>query len=97
MLTPAIEKATVMNYFNYASPPWETSVIKGVPMALYDTKALRKEFGSFYVKFRGPRPAHPGRSRSTRQAGCLKRDAVTFTVYKKNNWFWLQKYNTPTS
>ena len=69
----------------YQSPPWETSILKGVPIALYDPKALRERFGPIYVMFRGPRPARPGRTANSRQSMCVKQDAITFTVYRKNN------------
>jgi len=70
----------------YQSPPWESSLIKGVPMALYDRAKLKQLFGNnIFVMFRGPRPATSGRSRINRQSMCVKQDAITFTVYRRKN------------
>lgn len=66
----------------YQSPPWEVSILKGVPIGLYNPQALRDQFGPIRVKFRGPRPAN-GRSRIARQGTCLKQDAITFAVYRR--------------
>lgn len=62
----------------------EASVLKGIPMSMYNADILneiRSFAGPIRVKFRGPRPA--GRTRSQRRATCLKKDAVTFSVYFK--------------
>lgn len=65
--------------------PQNTSLYKGIPMSKY-TKEVRKLIRSVVgqpvrFKFRGPRPARPGRSAYTRQCGCIKIDAKTFSVY----------------
>lgn len=67
---------------SFWSPEDEMSVFKGIPISLYtpDTMAkIRKVAGPVRVKFRGPRPA--GRTPSQRRATCLRKDAVTFSVY----------------
>jgi hypothetical protein len=65
--------------------PENTSLYKGIPIAKYTKetrKLIRKVVGQpVRFKFRGPRPARPGRSAYTRQCGCIKVDAVTFSVY----------------
>lgn len=65
--------------------PQNTSLYKGIPMSKY-TKEVRKLIRSVVgqpvrFKFRGPRPARPGRSAYSRQCGCIKVDAKTFSVY----------------
>lgn len=80
----------------YRSPENEVSLVKGVPINLYSRdlmKGLRNVFGpGLTVMFRGPRAYRnlpyrkawwghvqyrPG------QSYCLKRDAVTFAVYRR--------------
>ena len=75
-----------MNFSVFASPRGERSLLKGIPMCIYSKSLmdeLRAKFGPVRVKFRGPRPASSGRYLTTRRATCLKKDAVTFTVYLK--------------
>jgi hypothetical protein len=75
-----------MNFSVFASPRGERSLLKGIPMCIYSKslmKEIRAKFGPCRVKFRGPRPVAPGRSIITRRATCLKKDAITFTVYLK--------------
>jgi len=70
---------------DYSSPPWETSLYKNIPMDKYSPekiKVIRSMVGKpLKVRFRGPRPPNSGRSDSTRQSTCLKKDAITFAVY----------------
>lgn len=84
-----------MNLYNYSSPPWETSLYKGIPIGAF-TPALRAELKAalgpgMYVKYRGPRP-DTGRTRLARQGTCLKQDAVTVTVYQKRNGYGLLQF-----
>lgn len=72
---------------DYRSPPWETSLYKGIPMDKYTPAKLdviREIVGHpIRIKFRGPRPANSGRSAVARQGTCLKSNAKTFTVYAR--------------
>jgi hypothetical protein len=72
---------------DFRSPPWFTSLYKDIPISKYSEKTrklIRNVVGQpVRFKFRGPRPAKYGRSATTRQSGCLKEDAVTFTVYTR--------------
>jgi hypothetical protein len=75
----------ILNLNDFRSPGSETSVFKKIPMVKYSTKTrklIRSVVGQpVRFKFRGPRPQKHGRSSYTRQCGCLKEDAVTFSVY----------------
>jgi hypothetical protein len=75
----------ILNLNDFRSPGSETSVFKKIPMVKYSTKTrklIRSVVGQpVRFKFRGPRPQKHGRSSHTRQCGCLKEDAVTFSVY----------------
>ena len=75
---------TIIDLKQYQSPNTETSYYKGIPIEYLEvTRKILKANGlSRKVRYRGPRPAHPGRSRFDRQASCLKVDAKTFTVYR---------------
>ena len=72
---------------DYSSPPWETSVYKGIPMSKCTPekiKVIRSIVGRpIKIRFRGPRNtiADAGRTSQTRQSSCLKESAKTFTVY----------------
>ena len=70
---------------DFRSPPWFTSIYKDIPISKYSKKTrnlIRNIVGQpVRFKFRGPRPAKYGRSYIARQSGCLKEDAVTFSVY----------------
>ena len=72
-----------MNIFDYASPPWEVSIFKKIPMAFYNSQTLDEIRNSvnfpIRIKFRGPRPRKYGRGIIARQGTCLKEDAITFT------------------
>lgn len=74
----------ILNLLDFSSPGF-SSVYKGIPMVKYTPKTrklIRKVVGQpVRFKFRGPRPQKYGRSAHTRQCGCLKEDAVTFSVY----------------
>jgi hypothetical protein len=73
-----------LNLNDFVSPGF-SSVYKGIPIFKYTEqtrKLIRNVVGQpVRFKFRGPRPAKNGRSPYTRQSGCLKEDAVTFSVY----------------
>jgi|APGre2960657373_1045057.scaffolds.fasta_scaffold443378_1 hypothetical protein len=62
---------------DYASPPWETSLFKGIPMAEIETvRELMKQRGLNYrFRFRGPRPSRKY------QSYIPKTMATTFAVY----------------
>ena len=62
---------------NYQAPIGFRSSFKAVPMSLYESAKYYIDFTKYYVKFRGPRKRF---AYST-----LKRDAVAFDVYKKDN------------
>ncbi len=72
---------------DYSSPPWETSVYKGIPMSKCtpnNIKLITKIVGKpLKLRFRGPRNTTKdmGRNTYTRQSSCLKVNAKTFTVY----------------
>ena len=72
---------------DYSSPPWETSVYKGIPMSKCTPekiKVIREIIGKpLKLRYRGPRNTTRDmvRSSHTRQSSCLKENAVTFTVY----------------
>ena len=72
---------------DYSSPPWETSVYKGIPMSKCTPdkiKVIREIVGRpLKIRFRGPRNTTKdmGRNTYTRQSSCLKVNAKTFTVY----------------
>ena len=72
---------------DYSSPPWETSVYKGIPMSKCTPekiKVIREIIGKpLKIRYRGPRNTTRDmvRSSHTRQSSCLKENAVTFTVY----------------
>lgn len=74
----------ILDLRDFRSPSF-SSVFKGIPIRKYTPKTrelIRKIVGQpVRFKFRGPRPAKYGRSPYTRQSGCLKEDAVTFSVY----------------
>lgn len=74
----------ILNLKDFYSPSFY-SLYKGIPMFKYTPetrKLIRKVVGQpVRFKFRGPRPKKYGRSAQTRQAGCLKEDAVSFSVY----------------
>jgi len=74
----------ILNLKDFSSPGF-SSLYKGIPMFKYTAKTrklIRSVIGQpVRFKFRGPRPKKYGRSAYTRQCGCLKEDAVTFSVY----------------
>jgi hypothetical protein len=74
----------ILNLNDFRSPGFY-SLFKGIPIVKYNSKTrklIRSVVGQpVRFKFRGPRPAKYGRSSYTRQSGCLKEDAVTFSVY----------------
>lgn len=74
----------ILNLNDFKSPGF-SSLYKGIPIEKYTGKTrklIRKVVGQpIRFKFRGPRPPRPGRSAYTRQCGCIKADAKTFSVY----------------
>ena len=74
----------IMHLQDFSSPGFY-SLYKGIPMSKYTPKTrklIREVVGQpLQFKFRGPRPQKYGRTFHTRQSGCLKEDAVTFSVY----------------
>ena len=74
----------ILNLRDFSSPGF-CSLYKSIPMVKYTSKTrklIRNVVGQpVRFKFRGPRPKKYGRSAPTRQSGCLKEDAVTFSVY----------------
>ena len=63
---------------DYASPPWQTSLYKGIPMEKLEmVRALMKMRGINYrFRFRGPRPS------KKYQSYIPKTMATTFAVYR---------------
>lgn len=74
-----------MNFGQYVSPPWETSIIKGVPVTHKDEFLHQARLAGFKVKirYRGPRKHRLNRSPVTQRSSCILADAVTFTVYNR--------------
>jgi intein/homing endonuclease len=74
-----------MNFLNFA-PSRGVSLLRMVPMQHMDeVKQFLRESGIKYrITYRGPRNASVGdfRPKSTRQAGCLKKNATHFSAYK---------------
>ena len=72
---------------DFRSPPWETSLYKGIPMTKCtpdNIKLIAQIVGQpLKIRYRGPRNTTRDmvRSTHTRQSSCLKENAVTFTVY----------------
>ena len=71
---------TMMDLVRYSSPQNEESFFKGIPMSEY-TKENMKIFAKVLalpvkVRFRGPR-------HDPMRLTCLKKDASTFSVYKR--------------
>jgi len=70
---------------DYRAPANETALYKGVPMSKYTAesrKVIRDLVGSTVrFVFRGPRRFDYDRFPQTRQASCIKANAVTFSVY----------------
>jgi hypothetical protein len=66
----------------YLSPN-NTSVLKGVPIALRDVVlSYYKSYGKkVKLRYRGPRAHRTFRSPITRSNSCLMQDATTFAVY----------------
>jgi len=67
---------------NFVSPYNESSIVKGVPIALLEAvKAELKEiypFKSFRIKYRGPRQSVGSDSKT-----CWKRYATSAAIYEK--------------
>ena len=70
---------------DYRAPANEAALYKGVPMSKYTAesrKVIRDLVGSTVrFVFRGPRRFDYDRFPQTRQASCIKANAVTFSVY----------------
>lgn len=74
---------------DFRAPVNEYALYKEIPMAKYTAesrKVIREVVGkTVRFVFRGPRRFDYGRFPQTRQASCLKKNAVTFSVYVRNN------------
>jgi hypothetical protein len=70
---------------DYRAPKNESAVYKSIPMTKYTAesrKVIREVIGkTVRFVFRGPRRFDYNRFPQTRQAGCIKANAVTFSVY----------------
>jgi hypothetical protein len=70
---------------NFRAPEKESAVYKGIPMTKYteeNRKLIREVIGkTVRFVFRGPRRFDYDRFSQTRQASCIKANAVTFSVY----------------
>lgn len=73
----------MLNLNDYKSPDNEFSLYKGIPVALLnEVKKVLKDNGvNYIVRYRGPRAGLDNRSKFARQSGCLRRFAVSFSVY----------------
>lgn len=70
---------------DFRAPETETAIYKGIPMSKYSAEArkvIRQTIGkTVRFVFRGPRRFDYARLPHTRQASCIKANAVTFSVY----------------
>jgi len=70
---------------DFKAPESESAVYKNIPMTKYtaeNRKVIRKVLGkTVRFVFRGPRRFDYNRFPQTRQASCIKANAVTFSVY----------------
>ena len=70
---------------DFRAPENETAIYKGIPMSKYSAesrKVIRETIGkTVRFVFRGPRRFDYDRFPQTRQASCIKANAVTFSVY----------------
>jgi hypothetical protein len=70
---------------NFRAPEKESAVYKGIPMTKYTSenrKLIREVIGkTVRFVFRGPRRFDYDRFPQTRQASCIKANALTFSVY----------------
>lgn len=70
---------------DFRAPENETAIYKGIPMSKYSAesrKVIRETIGkTVRFVFRGPRRFDFDRFPQTRQASCIKKNAVTFSVY----------------
>jgi hypothetical protein len=70
---------------DFRAPQSESAVYKGIPMSKYTAesrKVIREVVGkTVRFVFRGPRRFDYDRFPQTRQASCIKANAVTFSVY----------------
>ena len=70
---------------DFRAPQSESAIYKGIPMTKYTAesrKVIREVIGkTVRFVFRGPRCFDYDRSVYTRQASCIKANAVTFSVY----------------
>lgn len=70
---------------DFRAPDYESAVYKNIPMTKYtaeNRKLIREVIGkTVRFVFRGPRRFDYDRFPQTRQAGCIKANAVTFSVY----------------
>jgi hypothetical protein len=70
---------------DFKAPESESAVYKNIPMTKYtaeNRKVIREVLGkTVRFVFRGPRRFDYNRFPQTRQASCIKANAVTFSVY----------------
>jgi hypothetical protein len=70
---------------DFRAPQSESAIYKGIPMSKYTAesrKVIREVVGkTVRFVFRGPRRFDYNRFPQTRQASCIKANAVTFSVY----------------
>jgi hypothetical protein len=71
---------------DYYSGLYKRSMFHGIPMSKYDEvrKTVKLSGAKVRYRFRGPRNTvlDRGRGAQAKQAGCLKANAVTFSIYK---------------
>jgi hypothetical protein len=74
---------------DFKAPEKESAVYKGIPMTKYtagNRKVIREVVGkTVRFVFRGPRRFDYDRFPQTRQASCIKANAVTFSVYVRQS------------
>ena len=70
---------------DFRAPESESAIYKNIPMTKYTAesrKVIRQTIGkTVRFVFRGPRRFDYDRFPQTRQASCIKANAVTFSVY----------------
>ena len=81
------EEIKMLNLNCFRSPANEVSVFKNIPMDMLDLvrDRLKSKGLKITVRYRGPRPASPGRYKCTAQSTCLIKDATRFSVYLRTN------------
>lgn len=74
---------------DFRAPKNETAIYKAIPISKYtpeNRELLRKLIGkTLRFEFRGPRKFDYRRSPYTRQSSCIRANALTFSVYVREN------------